>query len=82
MFFGAWDREVQNLLLARAYLLQGLRPDDIVHSVYGFGMVNGGHYIREALVHFTKCLAAARGDRARDALGAAGRADARPSARR
>ena len=27
-----------------------------MHSVYGFGMVNGGHYIREALVHFTKCL--------------------------
>lgn len=40
MFFGARDREVQNLLLARAYLLQGLRPDDVVHSVYGFGMVN------------------------------------------
>ena len=57
VFFGAWDREVQNLLLARAYLLQGLRADDVVHSVYGFGMVNGGHYIREALVHFTKCIA-------------------------
>ena len=56
VFFGAWDREVQNLLLARAYLFQGLRPDDVVHSVYGFGMVNGGHYIREALLHFTKCL--------------------------
>ena len=56
VFFGAWDREVQNLLLARAYLLQGLRPDDVVHSVYGFGMVNGGHYIREALVHFTKSI--------------------------
>ena len=57
VFFGAWDREVQNLLLARAYLLQGLRADDVVHSVYGFGMINGGHYIREALVHFTKCIA-------------------------
>ena len=56
VFFGAWDREVQNLLLARAYLLQGLRPDDVVHSVYGFGMVNGGHYVREALVHFTKSI--------------------------
>ena len=56
VFFGAWDREVQNLLLARAYLFQGLRPDDVVHSVYGFGMVNGGHYIREALLHFTTCL--------------------------
>ncbi|HXJ77256.1 MAG TPA: AMP-binding protein [Candidatus Methylomirabilis sp.] len=54
--FGAWDREVQNSLLARAYLLQGLRADDVVHSVYGFGMVNGGHYVREALVHFTKAI--------------------------
>src|SRR5262249_28273922 len=56
VFFGAWDREVQNLLLARAYLLQGLSSDDRVHSVYGFGMVNGGHYVREALVHFTKSI--------------------------
>ncbi len=53
LFFGAWDREVQNALLARAYLLQGLTDDDVIHSVYGFGMVNGGHYIREAVLHFT-----------------------------
>ena len=53
IFYGAWDREVQNALLARTYRLHGLRDDDVVHSVYGFGMVNGGHYIREALVHFT-----------------------------
>ena len=53
LFFGAWDREVQNLLLARAYVFQGLRADDVVHSVYGFGMVNGGHYIRETILHFT-----------------------------
>ncbi|MGI9451662.1 MAG: phenylacetate--CoA ligase family protein [Geminicoccaceae bacterium] len=56
LFFGAWDREVQNLLLARAYRLQGLGDEDIVHGVYGFGMVNGGHYIREAILHFTKAL--------------------------
>lgn len=56
LFFGAWDREVQNLLLARAYRLQGMTDDDVVHSVYGFGMVNGGHYIREAVLHFTKAL--------------------------
>ena len=54
IFYGAWDREVQNALLARTYRLHGLRDDDVVHSVYGFGMVNGGHYIREALVHFTR----------------------------
>jgi phenylacetate-CoA ligase len=35
LFFGPRDREIQNILLARAYLLQGLRPDDVVHSVYG-----------------------------------------------
>ena len=56
LIYGAYDREAQNLLLARAYLFQGLRPDDIVHSVYGFGMVNGGHYVREALAHFTKAI--------------------------
>ncbi len=53
IFYGARDREVQNALLARAYRLHGLRDDDFVHSVYGFGMVNGGHYVREALLHFT-----------------------------
>lgn len=52
LFFGAWDREVQNALLARAYQLQGMSERDVVHSVYGFGMVNGGHYIREAILHF------------------------------
>ena len=56
VFYGAWDREVQNALLARTYRLHGLRDDDVVHSVYGFGMVNGGHYVREALAHFTGAL--------------------------
>lgn len=56
LFFGAWDREVQNALLARAYLLQGMTNDDVVHSIYGFGMVNGGHYIREAVLHFTGAM--------------------------
>ncbi len=56
LFFGARDREIQNILLARAYLLQGLRSDDVVHSVYGFGMVNGGHYIREAVLYYTNAL--------------------------
>ena len=56
LFFSPRDREIQNILLARAYLLQGLRPDDVVHSVYGFGMVNGGHYIREAILHYTQAL--------------------------
>lgn len=40
----------------RAYLLRGLRTSEIVHSVYGFGMVNGGHYVREAILHFTQAL--------------------------
>jgi len=54
--FGPRTREMQNLLLARAYLLQGLRDDDVVHSVYGHGLVNGGHYIRETVLHFTGAL--------------------------
>jgi phenylacetate-CoA ligase len=53
LLFGPKSREVQNLLLARLYALQGLRRDDVVHSVYGHGMVNGGHYVREAVTHWT-----------------------------
>ncbi|MCR9176023.1 MAG: phenylacetate--CoA ligase family protein [Alphaproteobacteria bacterium] len=56
IYYGAWDREVQNALLARAYRLHGIVDSDVVHSVYGFGTVNGGHYIRETLLHFTKAL--------------------------
>lgn len=53
LLFSPRTREVQKLLLARAYFMQGLRPTDVVHSVYGHGPVNGGHYIREAVVHHT-----------------------------
>ncbi|MEM8986931.1 MAG: phenylacetate--CoA ligase family protein, partial [Pseudomonadota bacterium] len=56
LLFGARSREVQNLLLARLYRFQGLRPDDIVHSVYGHGMINGGHYVREAVIHWTSAM--------------------------
>jgi len=56
LFFGPWDREVQNALLARAYLLQGMGAKDVVHSVYGYGMVNGGHYVREAVTRYTDAL--------------------------
>lgn len=56
LLFGPKSREIQNLLLARIYQFQGLRPDDVVHSVYGFGMLNGGHYIRETLLHWTDAL--------------------------
>lgn len=56
LLFGPRTREMQNLLLARAYLLQGLRDDDVVHSIYGHGMVNGGHYVRETVLHWTGAL--------------------------
>jgi len=52
LLWGPRGREVQNMLLARLYLLQGMRRSDVVHSVYGFGMVNGGHYIRETVNHW------------------------------
>jgi len=61
IWFGAFDREVQNALLARAYRLQGMSDADVVHSVYGFGLVNGGNYIRETVVHFTKALLVSAG---------------------
>ena len=38
------------------YRWQGLSPRDVVHSVYGHGMINGGHYIREAVTHFTNSV--------------------------
>lgn len=53
LLFGPKSREVQNILLGRLYQFQGLRADDVVHSVYGHGMINGGHYIREAVTHWT-----------------------------
>lgn len=53
LLFGPRSREIQNLLLARFYAMQGIRRDDVMHSVYGHGMVNGGHYVREAVLHWT-----------------------------
>lgn len=56
LLFGPKGREVGNLLVGRMYRWQGLRPEDVVQSVYGHGMINGGHYIREAVTHFTNSL--------------------------
>jgi phenylacetate-CoA ligase len=56
LLFGAKGREVGNLLVARMARWQGLQPEDIVHSVYGHGMINGGHYIREAYIRFTNSI--------------------------
>jgi phenylacetate-CoA ligase len=56
LLFGPKSREVQALLLARLYRWQGLRPGDVVHSVYGHGMINGGHYVREAVTHWTSAV--------------------------
>ncbi|MGY6626911.1 MAG: phenylacetate--CoA ligase family protein [Oceanicaulis sp.] len=56
LLFGAKSREVQNLLLARMYRFQGLKAEDVVHSVYGHGMINGGHYVREAVIHWTSAI--------------------------
>lgn len=53
LLFGPRSREIQNLLLARLYVMQGIRRDDVIHSVYGHGMVNGGHYVRESVLHWT-----------------------------
>ncbi len=56
LVFGPRGREVQNILLARIYRMQGLRAGDVVHSVYGHGLINGGHYVREALTHYSDAL--------------------------
>lgn len=56
LVFSPLTREISNSLVARLYLWHGLRPHDTVQSLYGHGMVNGGHHIREAVVHFTDAL--------------------------
>ena len=56
LLFGPKSREVQALMLGRLYRWQGLRPGDVVHSVYGHGMINGGHYVREAVTHWTSSV--------------------------
>ncbi len=56
LLFGPKGREVGNLLVGRMALWQGLEDGDVVHSVYGHGMINGGHYIREAYTHFTNAI--------------------------
>lgn len=56
LLFGPKGREVTNLLVGRMYRWQGLEEGDVVQSVYGHGMINGGHYIREAVTHFTHAI--------------------------
>ncbi|MFO1455812.1 MAG: hypothetical protein U1F18_06175 [Steroidobacteraceae bacterium] len=55
VLFSPKAREVQALLVARIWRMQGLRLL-VVHSVYGHGMINGGHFVREAALHYTNCL--------------------------
>ena len=56
LLYSPKTREVQNLLLARLYRMQGIGADDVVHSVYGHGLINGGHYIREAFTRYTPAV--------------------------
>jgi phenylacetate-CoA ligase len=56
LVFGPRGREIQNLLLGRAYTFQGIGEGDRVHSVYGHGLINGGHYVREAVLHYTRAV--------------------------
>lgn len=56
LLFGAKSREIQSLLVARGYRFMGLKPAATIQSCYGHGMINGGHYIREAVTHYTNAL--------------------------
>jgi len=56
LVFSPRSREVHKLMLARTYIMQGLKETDLVHSVYGHGLVNGGHYIRETVIHHTPAV--------------------------
>jgi phenylacetate-CoA ligase len=56
VIWGAWGREVQNALLGRIYNWLGMTSGDVAHSVYGHGLVNGGHYVREAVIRYTEAM--------------------------
>lgn len=56
VIWGAWGREVQNALLGRIYSWLGMGSEDVAHSVYGHGLVNGGHYVRESVVRYTDAM--------------------------
>jgi len=56
LLFGPKSREIQSLLVARGYRFMGLKPAATVQSCYGHGMINGGHYIREAVTHYTNAM--------------------------
>ncbi|HOB12627.1 MAG TPA: phenylacetate--CoA ligase family protein [Novosphingobium sp.] len=56
LMFGPKGREITSLLVGRMYRWMGLGREDVVQSVYGHGMINGGHYIREAVTHYTNSL--------------------------
>lgn len=56
LLFGPKSREVQSLLVGRSYRFMGLKPASTIQSCYGHGMINGGHYIREAVTHYTNSI--------------------------
>ena len=56
IIFGPRGREIQAMLVARAYRFMGLKPGATIQSTYGHGMINGGHYIREAVTRYTNAM--------------------------
>ena len=56
LIYSPRTREVQSLLLARAYHQFGIGSNDVVQSFYGFGPINGGHYIREAFTKYNPAI--------------------------
>jgi phenylacetate-CoA ligase len=56
LLFGPKSREVQSLLVGRSYRFMGLKPASTIQSCYGHGMINGGHYIREAVTRYTNSM--------------------------
>lgn len=56
ILWGARGREAQSAVLGRAYQWIGITHGDIVHSVYGHGLVNGGHWVREAVIRYTDAI--------------------------
>ncbi|UJF20580.1 phenylacetate--CoA ligase family protein [Shewanella sp. OMA3-2] len=63
LLFGPKSREIQSLLVGRSYRFMGLKPASTIQSCYGHGMINGGHYIREAVTHYTNSIFLSAGTR-------------------
>ena len=56
MFYAPQDREIMAILGARRWVMQGIKPGDLVLVNYSLGLGNGGHAHREQLWQYTGAI--------------------------